>query len=277
MTKINLSNKNSVLKKDDTLYFLHIPKTAGLTMIYLLNGFFKYSSILIEHSWDQLLPQLPRDFSKYRFVRGHFGYSFYRQFRKKPIYITMLREPVEHAISSLEMILRLPKLASQYSIPKEMDFEQMVKSKLGHNLQTLNLAIDVDILERIKSIDLKSYEDFTLGHLKEYNMPNISDKELIEIAKKHLDDFAFVGITEKFNESVLLLCYTFDWLPIYSKMKINVAKKRLKQEDIPKKIIGIIKEKTNLDAELYNYDKLLFEQRYLKMVNKYKNHDFINK
>ena len=28
--------ESTILKEDDILYFLHIPKTAGLTMIYLL-------------------------------------------------------------------------------------------------------------------------------------------------------------------------------------------------------------------------------------------------
>jgi len=259
-----------ILKKDDILYFLHVPKTAGLTLIYILNNFFDYSSILIEHSWDQLLPKLPKDFSKYRFVRGHFGYGFHRQFSKKPIYITMLRDPVEHTISSLEMVLRLSKLRSQYSISEEMNFTQMVESRLVRNLQTLFLAVDVNMLERIKSIDLKNYEEFTLGHLREYVQPNISDKELIEIAKKHLSEFAFVGLTERFDESLLLLCYTFDWIPIRSRIKINVTKKRLRQKDLPKKSIDLIREKINLDAELYNYGKQVFEERYLEMVHELK-------
>jgi len=275
MTKKNFSkNKPTILKKDDILYFLHIPKTAGLTFIYLLSGFFDYSSILIEHSWDQLLPQLPKNFSKYRFVRGHFGYGFYRQFSKKPIYITMLRDPTEHSISSLEMLRRLPQLRKKYDISEKDSFENLVESKIPFNLQTQFIAVDADVVESIKSIDLKNFSDFNFHDLKEYSQSEISHQKMIEIAKKHLSEFAFVGLTEKFDESIFLLCYTFDWLPIRSKIKINVGKKRMKQENLSKKSIDIIKEKTNLDTELYNYGNLLFEERYLEMVNELKENYF---
>jgi len=256
-----------MLKKDDVLYFIHIPKTAGLTLIYILNNFFDYSSILIEHSWDQLLPKPPKDFSKYRFVRGHFGYGFYRHFPKKPIFITMLRKPIEHTISNLEMHLHDPKLRSQYDISRGMGITEMVESKLVPNFQTLFLAVDIDVLERIKSINLKNYQEFTLANLAEYIDPDISTKEL-EIAKTRLSEFAFFGLTEKFDESVLLLCHTFDWLPIKIKVKINVAKKRLKQKDLPEKTIDLIKSKTALDSELYAFGERLFEERYLDMVDK---------
>jgi len=270
---------HAVLKKDDVLYFLHIPKTAGLTLIYILNSFFDYSSILIEHSWDQLLPQLPKDFSKYRFVRGHFGYGFHRQFPKKPIYITMLRDPIEQVISNLEMLRRIPKLRSKFSISQETDFASIIESKTPRNLQTVFIALDVDVLELTRSMNLTNFEKFVLGDLREYNQPNIFDQKMIEVAKKHLFEFAFVGLSERFDESLLLLCYTFDWIPIRGRIKINVAKKRLSQKDLSKKSIDFIKERTNLDTELYNYGKLLFEQRYLEMVNelKEKNYDRFSK
>ena len=271
MEEEDFSKKHhTILKKDDILYFLHVPKTAGLTLIYILNNFFDYSSILIEHSWDQLLPKLPKEFSKYRFVRGHFGYGFHRQFSKKPIYITMLRDPVEQSISSLEMLRRLSKLRSQYSISEKTSFEDLIESKITRNLQTLYIALDVDVLESIKSIDRKNFSKFNFHYLKEYVQSSISDQKMIEIAKKHLSEFSFVGLTEKFDESVLLLCYTFDWIPIRSRIKINVSKKRLMQKDLSKKSMDLIREKTNLDAELYNYGKQLFEQRYLEMVHELK-------
>ena len=278
MTKKNFS-KNELLpiKKDDILYFLHIPKTAGLTMIYILNGFFNYSSILIEHSWDQLLPVLPKNFSKYRFVRGHFGYGFYRQFPKKPIYITMLRDPVEQSISNLEMLRREKKSRLRYDISEKASFEELIETKIPLNQQTQFIAIDADVIESIKSSDLKNFSDFSFHHLTEYSQPRFSDQKMIEIAKKHLYEFSFVGLTEKFNESLLLLCYTLDWVPILQKRKINVGKKRVRQKDLSKKSLDIIKEKTNLDAELYHYGKLLFDQRYLTMVDDLKENYFEEK
>ena len=145
------------------------------------------------------------------------------------------------------------------------------------NLQTRYIALDVDIVESIKEIDLQDFTKFNFHLLKEYSKPGIPKQKFIEIAKEHLSEFGFVGVTEKFDESLLLLCYTFDWIPIYNRKKINVAKKRQNQKDLPKDIIDAIKEKTNLDREIYDYGRLLFEQRYLEMVNELKEKYFENR
>ena len=132
----------------------------------------------------------------------------------------------------------------------------LIKLKISRNIQTRYIALDVDIVESIKAIDLKDFSKFNFHLLKEYAQPGISKQKFIEIAKKHLSEFGFVGVTEKFDESLLLLCYTFDWIPIYSRKKINVAKKRQTQKDLPKDVIDFITEKTSLDRELYDYGLL---------------------
>ena len=191
-------------------------------------------------------------------------------FPKKPIYITMLREPIEQTISSFEMIRRIPKLRSQYPISDEMSLQSIIEFSTPRNLQTLYIANDVDVVDLTKSLDPKNFKKFVLGSLKEYHRPSISDEKLLEKAKKHLSEFAFVGLTEKFDESLLLLCYTFDWIPIFQVKKINVAKKRLNQKDLTKQTIDFIRERTQLDTELYNYGKQLFEQCYLEMIQELK-------
>lgn len=78
------------LEETDALYFLHIPKTAGTTFISILDNFFDFNSICKKQSWDNLLPDMPSNLSKYNLFRGHFGYSLYRILLKPPIFITML-------------------------------------------------------------------------------------------------------------------------------------------------------------------------------------------
>jgi len=80
--------KNQLQKfqlKNETLYFLHIPKTAGTTLINILDKYFPENKVLLDHDWQTLLTNMPIDFSKYQFVRGHFGYSITRIFEKKAI------------------------------------------------------------------------------------------------------------------------------------------------------------------------------------------------
>ena len=105
----NILEKNDFskikLSDDDVLYYLHIPKTAGTSLITILDGYFKNQEVLRLHAWKYLLPKMPLDFSKFRFVRGHYGYGFYRLLPKKPIYLTVLRDPKDVIVSSYKMIL----------------------------------------------------------------------------------------------------------------------------------------------------------------------------
>ena len=93
------------LQKNDILYFLHIPKTAGTTLITILDQYFPDETVLKDHDWQSLLPTKPLEFTKYRFVRGHFGFTIIK-YLKNPICITMLRNPYDTVISSYKMSQR---------------------------------------------------------------------------------------------------------------------------------------------------------------------------
>ncbi len=92
------------LSDDDLLYFLHIPKTAGTSFISILDSHYdnNYHKIYVPYDWKQLSQNIPADFSSYNLLRGHFGYGIHRLLSKKPIYLTMLRDPFETVISLYE-------------------------------------------------------------------------------------------------------------------------------------------------------------------------------
>ena len=96
------------LKKNDILYFLHIPKNAGTSLIAILENYFDLNSIFQGKYWQNLILHKPKNFSKLRFFRGHFGYGLHRILQRKPIYITMLRDPVERTLSDYYHIRRDP-------------------------------------------------------------------------------------------------------------------------------------------------------------------------
>jgi len=263
------------IKDDDTLYFFHIPKTAGTTLISILDEQFPSNSILKARAWKELTPQESKNFSKYRLIRGHFGYSIYQVLPKKPIYITMLREPIEYSISSYEMDRRMPELAKRYSMDSKKSLSELITdpSKLGLiNRQTHWLAIDFDVMSLTKSLNPKILEDFYPEEKNIFIHPKVSDSKLLEIAKKRIEEFAFFGIVERFEESLMLLYYTFGWKPDPSKfeLKLNKAPQRAKKKDLSNDALETILNRTKLDRELYQYALHLFENRFEKMVHSLK-------
>jgi len=256
------------LKDDDILYYLHIPKTGGTTLISLLDSYFdRKNEVFGIHAWKYLLPKMPLDFSKYRFVRGHYGMGFYRLLPKKPVYITTLREPIELIISMYKMIQRQREEAERYSIPKDKTISELITDPNILNIKNPLakwLGVDQDVLSLTKDYDLNQIADFQPEDHETFQSPNISDEQLLQTAKKNLSEFAWVGILEKFEESLFLLHYQFGWKPIRDTRKRNVAPKG--SQDITDDAKKQLNEWTKLDRELYRYGVELFESKYLEMV-----------
>ena len=257
------------LKQDDILYFLHIQKTAGTTIMNILDSYFDLDSIYPEQFWNKLLPKFPDDFTKFKLVRGHFGYGVHRILPKKPVYITMLRDPIERTISDYEHIKR-DKIKAKKDVPKNetiLDALNNPKTRMTYvNPQTGYIGLDLDIVKLTKSWESQRKSNFIFRTPLKVATKKASEEELLSNAKKHLDDFAFFGIVEKFEESLFLLYYTFGWKPLSADWKLNVDPKSTKKDEISSEALDEIKKCTKLDAELYKYAKEIFELRYSSMV-----------
>ena len=90
------------------LIFLHIPKTAGWALhAALLPIFGEAQSLRINDGDDlaRLRALSPREFSRYRYVSGHFTYSDVKQkCRDDALFVSILREPVRRLISEFNYI-----------------------------------------------------------------------------------------------------------------------------------------------------------------------------
>ena len=266
--------------QDNTLHFLHIPKAAGTTLISILDGYFDKDKVLRLHAWKYLLPKMPLDFSKFKFVRGHYGYGFYRMLPRKPVNITILRDSTDIIISSYKMIQRQPEEAKRYSIPQDKTISELILDPNIEGLmdtQTHWLAIDLDVMELSKDMDLNELADFQPEEHEYFTNPNIQDDKLLEIAKKHLSEFAFVGTVERFEESLFLLHYQFGWEPIRNSVKKNVAPTHKQADELTNEAKKRLEEWTKLDNELYRYGSEIFDIEYTKMVDNLKKNYYESK
>jgi len=256
------------LKDDDILYYLHIPKTAGSSLISIIDRYFPRKNVLGMHAWKYLLPKMPLDFKKYQFVRGHFGYGFYRVLPKKPVYITILRDPKEIILSSYKMIQRQPFEAKRYSIPQDKSISELITDPNIHplkNVQTRYIAIDLDVMSLSKDMSMDELADYQPDEHDYFKEPRMSDDKLLEIAKQHISEFTFVGFMEKMEESLFLLNFTFGWKPIRNKVRKNVSPNQ-KPEILSEQAKQNLEQWSKLDQELYNYAQELFDSRYSQMV-----------
>ena len=217
--------------------FLHIPKTAGTTLNRIIES--QYSPFAI-YTMDpyrirataerfKRLPEARR--RRFRVVRGHLLYGIHEFLPQGATYITMLRDPVARALSAYYFALRRPLNPLHRKIRRE---QLSVKDCLRlfperHNLQCRFIAGIKDTAVR--------------------------DERLLNIAKENLaKSFSVVGISERFEESLILISEKFGWqIPFYENQK--VAKNR---PSIEPELADLIREHNRLDDELYEFGKTLF-------------------
>ncbi len=280
-----MNNRTFTLKENDVLYFLHIPKTAGVSFIDFVDNYFDQNSILSHQTWHKLLPHLPLDLNQYNFIRGHYGIGLHRLLNKKSVCITMLREPVERTISSFLHYKREPGEGLEKELEKieptsslqQWKIDDKVSKKILSNNQTKYLSIDLDV-QKITNDNNSTY--FFNEVSDDFINNKITEKELLENAKNNLMKFAFFGISERFEESLQLLCFTFGWKHNRYIRKMNYAGIKEREKYASKFNLKKITEYNKLDIEIYEFAKKIFEKKYDNMIKflkeKYYEHKFEN-
>ena len=236
------------LQDSDVMYFSHIPKTAGMTFRTIVEDHFPEAETCPATLKAQIKTIEPSEFQKYRLFRGHLGHNDIASFvpGKRLVNVTVMREPVARVISHYEYIRRMPS-DPFYEAVKDMTLEEF-----AHKLPFGKLK--------------KNVQTYYIAKLAQFDFDELSPPEILTLAHQGLNDAAFVGLVERFQDSLYLLSYIFGWRPIINTRRENAAKAKKSLEELPPEAIAAIKENSLLDLELYQSAKEIFEQRFDQMV-----------
>jgi hypothetical protein len=257
-----------MLKPQDRLYFIHIPKTAGTTLIPHLDARFHVDEICPAQLWSELL-LLPREaLSRYRFFRGHFGAKGPDSFLPEPpLRITMLRHPVPLAFSTYQFISREPGTSDHLLVRKMSfaDFLRHPKACLGiTNKQVRNLCFEPRYLPAAtRPMRPADANRWVSEHRVIYRTP----QEQLEQALAILHECIFFGLVERFDESMALLSWIFGWPPTRQVQKLMVALPSVpEQPPISEQLAAQICACNKLDLALYEAAEKLFEKQLRAMM-----------
>lgn len=229
----------SVFMEREALIFLHIPKAAGTTLNRILE--WQYSPLEIFTMDPYRIRATPERFKRLpegrrrrlRLVRGHMFYGIHEFLPQGATYITMLRDPVARMLSSYYFVLRRPLNPLHRKVTRErLGIEDCLRLfPQRHNLQCRLIAGVKDT--------------------------GIAGERLLDMAKEHLiKSFSVVGISERFEESLMLMAKTFDWeIPFYRNCKVSKTRPQ-----IGPGTVEMIRDHNRLDVELYEFANGLFEQ-----------------
>ena len=231
---------------NDTLIFLHLPRTGGTTLRDILSK--QYSDKVTFE--NKTLLDTDQNFNaenksekgKHKLIKGHVYFGIHEQITQNCTYFSMMRDPVERIISVYNYVKNRPR-HKDYNFIQNMSIEDYVKSGRNQfidNGQTRLLA------GRHTSLEVP-FRKINEGHLEQAK----------ENIKSH---FILVGLTERYDETLLLLQRMLQWkTPTYS--IANAAKREKKTKQLAQKIRELITEYNQLDLQLYHYVSVLFDKQ----------------
>ncbi len=227
-------------KKKSVVVFIHIPKTAGTTLSDVLKHQYRKKNTLIIHGnieekEAEFKEKYYADRNQIYLIKGHMTFGVHQFLDCHCKYITFVRNPIDR-ILSVYYYLSKNQRHPQYHLVKGKTLEEFVSSNTAHhNGQTRFIAGRYDPRER-------------------WQPANLLDR-----AKKNLqENFVIVGLTERFDETLIVLKRKLEWsnMPFY--VKQNKSNKPA-TETIAKSTLTLIKNRNSLDVELYRYAKEIFE------------------
>ena len=225
----------------DLFIHLHIPKTGGTTLRDIIQRQYRSEKILmipkLEESENILKEVSTSQINQLKLIQGHLKYGIHNHFYRRAKYFAIIRDPINRVLSTYYYVL------SQKNNPQ--------------NLSTSNNQMTIyDFVQSgVNPFLINGQTQLISGKTGDIDNPIIESEEIFSLAKENIEnDFLFLGITEMFDETILILKNMLGWhMPYYS--IANRTKKKPNYDAVNPTIISFIKEHNQLDIKLYNITK----------------------
>ena len=241
---MNVSTKVSTSLK--SVIFIHVPKAAGTTLNSLLRReyrpeeFYELDNLKLEESISRFkeLPSERR--AGIRLLKGHVAFGLHEYLSGPVGYVTILRNVADRIISYYYYVRRNPAhYLYDVVASRRITLADFVPSALSPEIDNGQTRLLSGVGTQVR------FGACTRNHLE----------QAIENLNNH---FAVVGLSERFDETVLLMRRVLNWKkrPFY--IKRNITRDRPGLDEIPRRTIDVIERHNQLDCELYEYAGKLF-------------------
>ena len=160
-----LITKDSKINDDAIVIQVHIPRTGGTSLCLLFNQVFGADKCLMNYD-GELREKKPTELANVRYMAGHFGYGAHESFTKTPVYITVLRNPIDRYISTYAEFITNPK-SKYHTVAQRYDVNEFLQYALDsevsgvwqqlHNLQCRLICGEADYKKAREYIDTKYF------------------------------------------------------------------------------------------------------------------------
>jgi hypothetical protein len=245
-------------REGSLIAFVHIPKTAGGTVTNMLAAAYSRAAVHEAGNYirgpekaERKITKRPGGWERWqrgggRVIVGHVPYALFRQrVPSDTRYMTFLREPVDRVLSHYYRHMHAPELSRADRI-KRTESGRITAASLEEALVEMRVP-------RLSNLCTR----FLCGH---HSPMRELPPSALDDAKANLREFAFVGLQERFDESLVLLQRRLGLglLP-YLNRHVSIEGRRPGVDEIPHEERALIEEYNRLDVELYRFGQQLFE------------------
>jgi hypothetical protein len=245
------------------LFFLHIPKTAGISVARMISPRFAAGRT---HDTD------PRTFvgdpDDFDFVAAHLDFSFVARFRARPVVLTFLRDPVERALSRWRYVHDVAP--PQFPPPTRRQALANEFNRLARTLPLLDLlerqaGVARPLLANVQTAFLMGDGDAAPGaappvtRYERMEMP--TRRSELEEAKRNLARCDVIGLAEEFDGSMERLARHLGWPGFGPSLALNVTRLKRADAPVPPRAREILADWNALDRELYAHARRLIAER----------------
>lgn len=163
--------------------------------------------------------------------------------------MTMLRHPIERVLSLYKFYGRKTDLEMHERV-RDMSFNDFVEARIGTNVYASQLTAAI------------SHGDDGTVSVTTPDTPN----QQLRLAKQRLNDFEYIGITEHYAYSALLLAHQLGLQPMWTLSQANSAPQSTTRDDIEPDTLEALTKYAAVDIQIYNHAIELFKAQVRQLI-----------
>jgi hypothetical protein len=239
----------------DPLFFMHIPKTAGMSMRAYLSDQYSPSVTCPAKTWPAAVG-LDRPIGSYRLVQGHFQYNLRAALRPETKVVTVVREPLARTLSALLHLQRDPAFHADHAVAKNCSIKQILRMPLLMRRQQ-----DVQASSFCASVPAASVLAKLRDGRPNFDAAELEEEPTLRLALARAGQVEFLGSTVNLWLLLRQMSESLSLHPAAGLPLINNAPGQLTPDGLDAEDVEILRSYNQLDIPLYDRCLEIIEQR----------------